>query len=59
MLGLGKRTEFDVGNVTLEGERLGGTWKESEENHQEGDSVEQERFIQEERTAKRIIQKVA
>ena len=44
MLGLGKRIEFDGGNVTLEGERLEDTWKEtwgkSEEKHQR-DRVEQ------------------
>ena len=28
-LGLGKRTEFDGGNVIPEGERLEGTWKET------------------------------
>ena len=29
MLGLGKRIEFDGGNVILEGERLEDTWKET------------------------------
>ena len=29
MLGLGKRIEFDRGNVILEGEGLEGTWKET------------------------------
>ena len=29
MLGLGKRIEFEEGNVILEGERLEGTWKET------------------------------
>ena len=29
MLGLGKRTEFDGGNVIQEGERLEDTWKET------------------------------
>ena len=39
------------------GKYLEGDLEQSEENHQEGDRVEQERFLQEERSAKRIIQK--
>ena len=34
-----------------------GNLGQSEETHREGDGVEQERFLQEERTAKRITQK--
>ena len=61
MLGLGKRIEFDGGNVSSRGRKaaryLEGNLGQGEEYHQDGNRVQQERFLQEERTAKRIIQK--
>ena len=60
MLGLGKRIEFDGGSVIPEGERLEGTWKETSGKWKKiikKETIEQERFLPQERTAKRIIQK--